>query len=44
MLISFSALVLASQLVIPIADTVPNFNEERECKIDSASASTQMLV
>jgi hypothetical protein len=37
MLISFSTLVLASQL-IAVADDVPNFNIERGCKIDSASA------
>jgi len=38
MLISFSTLVLASQLIVTVADDVPNFNIERECKIDSASA------
>jgi hypothetical protein len=38
MLISFSALVLASHLIITVADDIPNFNIERECKIDSASA------
>ena len=38
MLISFSALVVASQLVIAIADDVPKFNIERGCKVDSASA------
>jgi hypothetical protein len=37
MLISFSTLVLASQL-IAVADDIPNFNIERGCKIDSASA------
>ena len=38
MLISFSTLVLASRLIVTVADDVPNFNVERECKIDSASA------
>jgi hypothetical protein len=38
MLISFSTLVLASQLIVTVADDVPNFNIERGCKIDSASA------
>ena len=38
MLISFSTLVLALQLIITVADDVPNFNIERGCKADSASA------
>jgi len=38
MLISFSTLVLASQLIVTVADTVPKFNIERGCKVDSASA------
>ena len=38
MLISFSTLVLASQLIVTVADNVPNFNIERGCKVDSASA------
>src|SRR5207342_2946142 len=38
MLISFSTLVLASQLIITVADGIPNFNIERGCKLDSASA------
>ena len=38
MLISFSTLVLASQLIVTVADDVPNFNIERGCKVDSASA------
>ncbi len=38
MLISFSTLALASQLIVPVADNVPNFNVDRECKIDSAAA------
>ena len=38
MLISFSTLMLASQLIVTVADDVPNFNIERGCKIDSAAA------
>src|SRR5450432_2560884 len=38
MLISISTMVLASQLVIAIADNLPQFNIERGCKVDSASA------
>ena len=38
MLISVSTLILASQLIVTVADDVPNFNIERGCKIDSASA------
>jgi hypothetical protein len=38
MLISFSTLVLASQLIVAVADDVPNFNIERGCKVDSAAA------
>jgi hypothetical protein len=39
MLISFSTLVLASQLIVPVADSVPKFNIERECKVDSTSTN-----
>jgi hypothetical protein len=39
MLISFSTLVLASQLIVPVADNVPKFNIERGCKVDSTSTS-----
>jgi hypothetical protein len=39
MLISFSTLVLASQLTITVADTVPKFNIERGCKVDSTASS-----
>jgi len=39
MLIPFAPLVLASQLIVAVADDVPNFNIERGCKIDSAAAS-----
>ena len=38
MLISFSALVVASQLIVAIADDVPNFNIERGYKVDSGAA------
>ncbi len=38
MIISLSALVLASQLIVTVADHVPNFNIERGCKVESASA------
>ena len=38
MLISFSMMVLTSQLVIAVADTVPKFDIARGCKIDSAAA------
>lgn len=38
MLISFSTLILGSQLIVAVADNVPNFNIERGCKVDSASA------
>jgi hypothetical protein len=38
MLISYSTLVLASQLIVTVADNVPNFNIERGCKVDSDSA------
>ena len=37
MLIQFSMIVLTSQLVIAVADGVPQFNIERGCKVDSAS-------
>src|SRR5258707_10090721 len=39
MLISFSTLVLASQLIVTVADNVPKFNIERGCKVDSAASS-----
>jgi hypothetical protein len=38
MLILFSTLILSSQLIVTVADNVPNFNIERGCKVDSASA------
>jgi hypothetical protein len=39
MLLQVSILVLASQLVHPVADGVPKFNIERGCKIDSTATS-----
>ena len=39
MLISFSTLVLASQLIVTIADNVPNFIIERGCNVDSTASS-----
>jgi hypothetical protein len=38
MLVSFSMIILASQLIITVADNVPQFDIARGCKIDSASA------
>ena len=38
MLISFSTLVLASQLIVTVADNVPNFDIERKCKAANVSA------
>jgi hypothetical protein len=38
MLISFSTLVLTSQLIVMVADDVPKFDIEKGCRIDSASA------
>jgi hypothetical protein len=39
MLISFSTLVLGSQLIVPVVDNVPKFDIERGCKVDSAASS-----
>jgi hypothetical protein len=39
MLISFSTLMLASQLIVTVADNVPKFNIERGCKVDSTASS-----
>ena len=39
MLIHFSTLVLASQLLMTVADNVPQFNIERGCRADSANTS-----
>ena len=38
MLVPVSVIILASQLVIAIADDVPKYDIARGCKIDSASA------
>jgi hypothetical protein len=38
MIISLLPLVLALQLIVTVADNVPNFNIERGCKVDSPSA------
>jgi hypothetical protein len=38
MLMQFSMIVLASQLVIAVADHPPKFDIARGCKVDSASA------
>jgi len=38
MLISFSIMILSGQLVIAVADNVPQFNIERGCRVDSTSA------
>jgi hypothetical protein len=37
MLISFSTPILGSQLIVTVADNVPNFNIERGCKADSSA-------
>jgi hypothetical protein len=39
MLIQFSALVLASQLLMTVGDGVPRFNIERGCWADNANTS-----
>jgi hypothetical protein len=38
MLIQISILVLASQLLTPVADNVPQFNIERGCKVDNTGS------
>ncbi len=38
MLAQISTMLLTSQLIFTVADTVPNFNIERGCKVDSESA------
>jgi hypothetical protein len=37
--ISFSMIVLSSQLVIAVADGVPKFDVARSCKLDAAAAA-----
>jgi hypothetical protein len=39
MLLPFSTVVLASQLIISVADNVPKFDIERGCKVDSTASS-----
>jgi hypothetical protein len=39
MLVRFSALVLASQLFMTVADDVPKFDIERGCKADNTNTS-----
>jgi hypothetical protein len=39
MLLRFSILAFASQLLIPVADKVPEFNIERGCKVDNTASS-----
>jgi len=39
MLIGFSALVLASQLLVTVADGVPKYNIQRECRVDGTNTS-----
>lgn len=38
MLVPISTMVLASQLIFSVADSVPKFDIPRGCKVDSASA------
>jgi hypothetical protein len=38
MLLPFPAMILASQLIVAVADDVPKFDIGRGCKIDSTSA------
>src|SRR4051812_18399726 len=37
--ISFSMIVLSSQLVVAVADTVPKFDIARSCKLDVAATA-----
>jgi hypothetical protein len=37
--ISFSMIILSSQLVITVADTVPKFDIARNCKLDAAATA-----
>lgn len=36
---SFSMIVLSSQLVVPVADGLPNFDIARSCKLDVAATT-----
>ena len=38
-MIQISILVLASQLLTPVANNVPQFNIERGCKVDNTGSS-----
>jgi hypothetical protein len=38
--ISFSMIVLSSQLVIAVADQVPKFDTARSCRLDAAAAAS----
>ena len=37
--ISISMIILSSQLVVAVADTVPNFDSVRSCKLDVAATT-----
>jgi hypothetical protein len=39
MLIGFSAFVLAAQLLVRVADSVPKYNIQRGCKVDDTNTS-----
>jgi len=39
MLIGFSTFVLASQLLVTVADGVPRYNIQRECQVDGTNTS-----
>jgi hypothetical protein len=39
MMIGFSAFVLASQLLVTVADGVPKYNIQRGCRVDDTSTS-----
>ena len=39
MLIGFSAMVLASQLIVMVADGVPKYNIQRGCKVDDTASN-----
>ena len=43
MLISFSTLVLTSQLLITVADTVPNYNIQRGCRVDDTNTASMNM-
>jgi hypothetical protein len=40
MVIGFSAFVLASQLLVTVADGVPKYNIQRGCKVDDTNTSS----